>query len=770
MIRQWFTRDDAPLTTSFVKRFDPRHFTVDFPRGSIASVVLGSSPGSLKVVAEFQRPGDLIGLIYRSDDGDTHPVNRRELSRDYSHCKLSFRWRSSGLTALDGANGPTLTIEGRDAAGQARTWYVRLWNYATGSPTDATIKLDFDDIAGGFNLATDADPVDVRDIDRMFFNLVPEDYSTAPTFADGAVRKASLEITELQSDGSGSVLEIADAMVPEHDLRICTAYDDLYHIVPERLIESIEHLGYRKLINHYVGMSHYPRLTASGLIDPSQPLNSAAAAWHAAFAKAAREAGFEVIMSLSFELIASACPDEWKQRSADGSEALTGYEPPSTLVSPANDDAIDYLARTALAFAQVSTAAGLRPRIQIGEPWWWVTNHHRPCIYDDAARAAFGGNPLIIADVRGGKTAGERSLLDHAGALLAAATSKITAAVKHFRADAEALVLVYTPAILAADRPELYRANIPSGWASPAFDVLQVEDYEWLTAGREPQRHAAWEFLQARLNYPVERQHYLAGFAAPASARFDWQRIIQGARDAFAKGVQEVLVWALPQVLRDHVTIFDDGVNALNDFEDVVFPIEIGAEASVVPGFSTTVLTSASGHEFRNANWSQARLRFDAGPGVRGDEELKRLITFFRARRGSAQAFRFRDPYDHSSCEMTEPPTMLDQVIGYGDGSTTTFFLSKTYGSGEQRRITRPAQGSIKVAVNGLAQVLGWRSGAAGAIIFDGPPAAGAEITAGFLFDVPVRFASDQLEINRASFLAGEAPTVPLVEIRESVS
>jgi uncharacterized protein (TIGR02217 family) len=55
-----------------------------------------------------------------------------------------------------------------------------------------------------------------------------------------------------------------------------------------------------------------------------------------------------------------------------------------------------------------------------------------------------------------------------------------------------------------------------------------------------------------------------------------------------------------------------------------------------------------------------------------------------------------------------------------------------------------------------------------GEVLFDEAPAAGAAITAGFLFDVPVRFADDRIEVNRATFLAGEAPSVPLIEIRES--
>src|SRR3989337_310340 len=95
----------------------------------------------------------------------------------------------------------------------------------------------------------------------------------------------------------------------------------------------------------------------------------------------------------------------------------------------------------------------------------------------------------------------------------------------------------------------------------------------------------------------------------------------------------ETFLWAFPQVLRDGLTLFGEEA-AVTPFYNVSFPMEIGAEASVCPGFSTNVVTSASGHEYRNANWSQARLRFDAGPGVRGAAGLETLIAFFRARPG----------------------------------------------------------------------------------------------------------------------------------------
>jgi uncharacterized protein (TIGR02217 family) len=53
-------------------------------------------------------------------------------------------------------------------------------------------------------------------------------------------------------------------------------------------------------------------------------------------------------------------------------------------------------------------------------------------------------------------------------------------------------------------------------------------------------------------------------------------------------------------------------------------------------------------------------------------------------------------------------------------------------------------------------------------IEFAVPPAAGAEVRAGFLFDVPVRFQEDRLELAGAAFAAGEAPSVPVVEVREA--
>ena len=140
-----------------MKRFAPTHWTVNFPRPMMASVVT-TAPDALRVDAVFYRSGDLAGLIWEAQDKWSHPLLAYETARDFRDCVLRFHWRSGGLRRLDEVHGPTLTIEGRDAAGNPRFWYVRLWNYASGSAEDAEVVLDFADLDGGFLLPGEADP------------------------------------------------------------------------------------------------------------------------------------------------------------------------------------------------------------------------------------------------------------------------------------------------------------------------------------------------------------------------------------------------------------------------------------------------------------------------------------------------------------------------------------------------------------------------------------------------------------------------------------
>lgn len=764
----WLCSSRGGQETGVVKRFDPRFWTVDFPRPMMASVVT-TAADALRVEAVFYRSDDLAGLIWEAQDRWDHPLLAYETSRDFRECRLRFRWRSAGIMPLDAVNGPTLTIEGRDAAGAPRTWYVRLWNYASGSPEDAAIDIDFGALDGGFLLPGEADPVWAGDVDRMFLSLVPPGYSGVA----GALPQAAeawVELSMISCDGAGSVLTIGDVVVPEHALSIASGYDDSYNLTPARLLRNMMQLGYRGQINHYVGMSHYFRLDpALDVTLEGGALNAPCIAWHRDFSARAAALGHELIWSLSYELFDAHCPEAWKQRAANGDPALTGWVPPSTLLSPANGSAMAYLQAVARAFIAIALETGQAPKFQVGEPWWWVMPDRRICLYDDAARAAFGGNPPVIDDVTQPMDAVRRALLDQAGAMLAASTAALIAAVKTEAPAAETLLLVYLPSVLADDAPEVRRANVPPGWARPAFDVLQLEDYDWVTQRRRAERARAIAEAETRLGYGPERQHYLSGFVLRPENAADWAAIEEAAGEAGARGVAATFIWAMPQVARDGYVHFEVGDSAMQPFDDVAFPLALGREAAVAPEFSTAIVTSASGHETRNADWAEARLRFDAGPGVRSQADIEALIGFFRARMGPARSFRFADPFDHSSNGGSDVPAASDQLIGTGDGTTREFALVKHYGGGARpRRITLPVAGSVRVAIDGI-ETAAFTMLPGGVVALDTAPAIGVPVTAGYRFDVRVRFAEDRLEVNRASVAAGEAPSVPLIEVRERV-
>ena len=766
-------RDQHPGAGDFIKRFDPRFWTVNFPRPMMAAVTTVGAD-ALRVDCAFYRAGDLAGLIWESADHHDHPLLRYRENRDYRRCVLRFRWRSVGLTGLDAVGGPTLTIEGRDAGGTARNWYVRLWNYAVGVADDAVVTLDFAALAEGF--APGGAAVFAGDIDRMFVSLTPVGYVEGDETALAARVDATVWVEDISCDGAGSTLRIGDTFVPPHRLRIAGGYDDSYNLTPARILRNMVQLGYREVIDHYVGMSHFFEVVwdaGAGKFLATGGLNEPARAWHVDFLTRAEVLGYRVILSISFELFDANAPEGWKQRKEGGAPAATGYLPPSTLLSPVNAAAMGWVTDALIEFCGLGPGA---VHVQIGEPWWWVGPDKVACIYDAATVAGYLAEtglvaPAGIGDVRAAMSAGQLAYLDWLGGKLGAATLALRDAVKAAYPAATVALLFYAPQVLDAAAPALARLNLPGAWAFPAFDVLQLEDYDFVTAGDSGGSARAVAVASEALGYPLASQHYFSGFASSAGDAVQWARIAAAADTGFGRGVAETFVWAFPQVARDGFTWFDiAGDEAVQAFHDVRFPVEVGLGASGGPAFSTVIATTASGHEQRNMQWADARMSFDAGLGVRSEADLGAVVAFFRARRGAAAGFRFRDPGEDSSSGMTGVPGPGDQVLGVGDGVQTRFELVKRYGDGadaQVRRITRPEGGTVRVAVGGVEVVAGWTVAAFGVVEFDVAPVVGAEVTAGFRFDVPVRFAEDRLDVSLATFRAGELPSVGLVEVRE---
>ncbi|MEO1731289.1 MAG: TIGR02217 family protein, partial [Pseudomonadota bacterium] len=596
---------------SYIQRFDPRFWTVNFPRPAMASVIT-TGPDSLQVDVELHHEGELVGLIWDSEDTLDHPLLAYQTDRDYSFTALSFRWVSEGVIPLDEVNGPTLTIEGYDELDQPRTWFVRLWNYAEGSPEDAFITIPFSELEAGFVLPGEA-VVPTR-IDRLFISIVPPGFVADSTTLLPQRVNGRISMSEINVDGARAMLEIGDVRLPVHGERMATAYDDAYDQTPARLLRSVESLGYREDLVHYVGMSHYMRLErqADDTLMAGMPaeLCVPCSEWHRSFFEICAEIDLEAIASISYELFDEYCPEEWKQRTSSGEPALTGWVPPSTLLSPAHSGAMLWLQSGVARFVLLQQGAGLPVRMQIGEPWWWTTfDTFEICLYDDAARDAFGGSPPLIADMREPLDESQIALLDEAGALLAQSTSDLTAIIQLVaQGSAEVLLLAFTPTILSAETPEAYRANLPIGWARPAFDRLQLEDYDWLTAGMDALRRAAYEFVDNRLGYPIEEQDYLSGFVLDADdAEEYWERIDAGLDEAKARGVARRYVWALPQVARDGYTrLAPNEETTMQAFDDVLYPFELGRNTAVAPEFSTTITVGSSGHERRNSLWSDA--------------------------------------------------------------------------------------------------------------------------------------------------------------------
>jgi uncharacterized protein (TIGR02217 family) len=203
-------------------------------------------------------------------------------------------------------------------------------------------------------------------------------------------------------------------------------------------------------------------------------------------------------------------------------------------------------------------------------------------------------------------------------------------------------------------------------------------------------------------------------------------------------------------------------------FHDVRFPEDISYGSSGGPEFSTSVVASVSGHEQRNIHWANARARYNVAYGVRTDAQLSVLIAFFRARFGRAHAFRFRDWADWQTAPVI---SANDSWLGDGNGSRTTFQLLRRYASGYQehvRTISKPVPGTVRVALQGTEINSGWSVNAlTGLLTFDAAPAPGVLITAGFAFDVPVRFDTDHLATSLDSYGIGSALDVPVVEVRE---
>ncbi len=198
----------------------------------------------------------------------------------------------------------------------------------------------------------------------------------------------------------------------------------------------------------------------------------------------------------------------------------------------------------------------------------------------------------------------------------------------------------------------------------------------------------------------------------------------------------------------------------MTDFHDVRFPLHLAFGTRGGPSRPTGVLQFANGTETRNARGRHSRRRYNAVAGLKSPEEAIELLQFYESRFGPLYGFRFRDPLDYEA----------DEEIAVGDGLRTEFQLTKRYGTPPyiySRPITKPVAGTVRVFVDGVESAVSVDY-LRGVISFSTAPDHGAIIRAQFEFDVPVRFASDSLDIVLDDFGATQIEDIPLIEILDA--
>ncbi|WP_323011128.1 phage head spike fiber domain-containing protein [Paracoccus sp. (in: a-proteobacteria)] len=570
----WSIWTDPQLVTVLppVRRFEPALWHINMPM-SISAALTTRGPDGLRLDAVLRRQNDLVGLKWSSRDDLSHPQLGYLESRNYVGTVWDFAFAVSGLPGLDAGaeieDVPGIVMTVTDDAGQ--DYFIRLVNYLTSGTAQAgTLHLDFagGPVFGGYDISDAAQRVSVPwdRIVEFSIGLAPPGYDPDDDAPLAEPLTISLELTDMDVSGTSALLprRSPGQSLPTL-LRMTDGYDDSYSLTPQRIVDGLVHLGYSGPYVIYIGASHLHDLVwdadaGTFQVDPAHPVAQPVRRWFADLFTRLLAAGFTPILSQSYEIYAEFCPPAWQQRDSAGNGARTGWEPPSTLIAPTVPAAMGYLRDVALTICGLLQDAGGDIHYQVGEPWWWDGSYTggSPCIYDPTTQAAYvaeSGNavptPHLASIMEPVGIHGP--YLDWLSGKLGASTLWLRDAVKTAHPGATSYVLFFTPQVLSPISEVVTRLNLPiESWRYPAFDVCQIEDYDWVVEGDWANVARTLGVATDTLGYPLERIEYFSGFnLLPETAGEVWPNITRAAEDAFGWGIRNVYVWARPQVWRD---------------------------------------------------------------------------------------------------------------------------------------------------------------------------------------------------------------------------
>ena len=546
----------------------------------------------LTVTGTFRTQSDMVGLYWNSKDIITHPYISYGSRYDYSGVKLEFDYEMTGCTDF---SNPSISISIVKNSGE--TYYLTMNRFIKKNH----VTIDFNKLtllAGNSYFDKDGreqtvkkqTKLDVTDIKSIMLVLVPEGYVPASTYT--IMKNANFTCRISNINVVNGAICIEQPKLDPHQYRLCEGYDDIYNMNPYRISNEMRKLGYVGWVNLYLGASHYyekygdvgdiiadnaftNNRTEKMTLDKDVPLNAAFRAWLDCYSRKLKMNDVEnLVISVSMENIQT--PQSWRQMDSNDNFAVTGWNPSTFLISPCNDDAVEYMQRVSAECLDITVANGFKPVLQMGEVWWWWNENdmpnQSPCFYDNATRTKYlaeHGVPLPEYENVSTKEY-DRNAMKWLNQQLVKYSDSLSKVVKSNRySDGLYIALFYLPSVIDEDRVPSMMLDVnylPDAYSPYKLDVLQIEDYDWVI--NQSIHHREAYAVGKELGFNESGLHYFGGFVLyPEDAARYWPLIEKALEDAIAHNFKEVYVWAGTQVRRDNKILGYDEYAILHNLE-----------------------------------------------------------------------------------------------------------------------------------------------------------------------------------------------------------